>query len=301
MKFAAFIITYERPVEVLRMVERLFSQTAAPEKILVVDNSASHKVRECLDQLGEKRVSYLRMGYNSGPAGAAHAGLRELTSQGYDWIYWGDDNDPPRTPDSFERLFTLISREERTSVGMVGLMGNTFDLHRAKIRVPDLNELRGTLSVNSLAGGSTMLINANVVRSGILPDPDLFFGFEELDFCLRVVSGGYAILIDGDFYRQAKEQSTKQKLARTERIGFNSRQKSLWREYYSIRNLLIIVWYRHRSVLGLVLLVSRVGAKIVFSYTRGISFGVRYSRAAGTAMLDFWRNKKGRTIEPFSM
>src|SRR5690606_3928338 len=124
MKFAAFIMTYERPREVLAMIKCLFEQSFPPEKILVVDNSLSYDTQKIVDDLNNRSVEYLRLGYNAGPAGAAKAGLKRLSAAGYDWVFWGDDNDPPRTIDAFERIFAMLPKLTSKRIGALGLIGN---------------------------------------------------------------------------------------------------------------------------------------------------------------------------------
>lgn len=74
-------------------------------KILVVDNSESDVTKEAIEKLGYENLEYYRVGYNSGPAGGSKIGLEKLSAEGYDWIYWGDDNNPPRDETVFRRFF----------------------------------------------------------------------------------------------------------------------------------------------------------------------------------------------------
>jgi GT2 family glycosyltransferase len=300
-RLAAFIMTYERPKEALQMVRTLFAQNLPPAKILVVDNSLSHNTQELITNLKDARVQHLRTGYNAGPAGAANIALTTLASEGYQWIYWGDDNDPPRTTDAFERILAIADKVQDPAIGALGLMGNAFSLRAVKFRMFEKNELHGIKSVNSMAGGSMMVINSKVVGNGILPDASLFFGYEELDYCLQIKRAGYNIYIDADYYREQKEVSKKVKKDRIQRMAIHSREKTLWREYYSIRNLLVIVWGKHHSILGTVVLMSRVLFKMIFSFSKGFAFGRKYCSVALRAVVDFSRNKKGLVIQPGSI
>src|SRR5687768_7215833 len=98
MKFAGFIMTYERSDLLLSTIKTIFDQTISPKKLLIIDNSKSDKTEILIKQLNDPRVFYHKQGYNSGPAGAARTGLQILAAEGYDWIYWGDDDDPPSAP-----------------------------------------------------------------------------------------------------------------------------------------------------------------------------------------------------------
>lgn len=302
MIFAAFIMTYERPQAVLDMIDCLFRQTLPPQKILVVDNSLSYETKLAVEALNLTKVEYFRVGYNSGPAGAARTGLERLTHDGFKWVYWGDDNDPPRTADAFKRIFAMKTTIGDKKIGALGLMGNNFSIYSVRIKLFKTSSLNGILPVNSLAGGGTMVINTNVLTEALIyPDERLFFGYEELDFCLRIKRAGYEIFIDGDYYREQKESSKKEKKDRFQKIGVNARMNSLWREYYSIRNLMYIVYDKHKSVFGLILICIRVMAKVVFSYSKGFSFGLKYSRLAIQAVRDFVKKNMGLVVQPGSI
>lgn len=180
MKFAAFIMTYERPRVVLDTIEKLQSQTFPPSKILVVDNSESTDTETAIAALNHETVEYHGVGYNSGPAGAAKIGLEKLTAEGFDWIFWGDDDDPPLFEDACERLFETIKNNSDLKIGVVAAVGHYFNRRTGVIeRVKD-EELNGegALSVQSAGGGQTMIVNSAVVKEGVLPDENLFFGFE---------------------------------------------------------------------------------------------------------------------------
>ncbi|WP_026838111.1 glycosyltransferase [Gillisia sp. JM1] len=101
---------YECSEIILNTINKLQSQTFPPEVILIVDNSNSNLTKEVIQGQGFQDVIYHQVGYNSGPAGAAYYGLKELTRLGYDWIYWGDDDNPPRDRHEFEDLFTGIEK-----------------------------------------------------------------------------------------------------------------------------------------------------------------------------------------------
>jgi GT2 family glycosyltransferase len=97
---AAFVMTFDRPQILRHTAETLLAQSRPPEVVLVLDNGSNSETRAVIDGLADDRVRYHSIGGNSGPAGAAAYGLQQLCDEGYDWIYWGDDDDPPKTPDT---------------------------------------------------------------------------------------------------------------------------------------------------------------------------------------------------------
>ena len=205
--FAGFIMAYERPEVIEHTLNSIFNQTVIPDKILIVDNSESTRVKDTIHNLNNERIEYFKVGYNAGPAGAAKIGLQKLAEQGYDWIYWGDDDDPPHFEDCFEGLLA-ISRKE---IGILGVVGQFFSKRTGEVfRVSD-GEIRqrSEVSVDSVAGNQCMIVNADVVRQGCLPDADLFFGFEELDFCIKVKKLNFSLIASSDLFLRSREKFNK--------------------------------------------------------------------------------------------
>jgi rhamnopyranosyl-N-acetylglucosaminyl-diphospho-decaprenol beta-1,3/1,4-galactofuranosyltransferase len=94
--FSAFIITKDRPQELIKTIKKLLDQSFPPSYILVVDNGTQTESRDCINDLNDARILHHLTGYNAGPAGGAYWGLKLLFEKGYDWVLWVDDDDPPK-------------------------------------------------------------------------------------------------------------------------------------------------------------------------------------------------------------
>lgn len=166
-----------------------------PDFLWIVDNSEGLETDHAIATLLDSRVRYHRMGYNSGPAGAAAKGLKLCEQEGADWIYWGDDNDPPEFGDTFERLLSI--RNEDPFCGVLGAVGHFFDHKKGEIKriQSRLLKKKTSLSVESIAGGMSMLVHRDVIKAQVFPNADLFFGFEELDFCLKAKRKGFTLTV----------------------------------------------------------------------------------------------------------
>jgi len=290
--FAAFIMTYERPQEVLRMIDRLLGQSRPPEKILVVDNSTTFDTYDAVLRLNDTRVEHVRTGYNAGPAGAAAIGLKKLAADGYQWIFWGDDNDPPKLNDDFRRVLAIADQYQP---GVVAALGHRFNRKSGVIIRTPSNELKGVLEVDTVGGGDCMIINADVVKKGIIPDETLFFGFEEFDFCLRTKQAGFRILVDGDlFYEYRRVTDT---LDRKRQLGVVKKNDAwLRREYYSKRNLLY-VFRKNGLMLPAMILVVRSLFKGFAGFKYGVSFGFKNLKFLFRSLADGISGRMGKTFD----
>jgi Predicted glycosyltransferases len=291
-KFGAFIITYERPAIIGATINALLQQTRPPEQIVVIDNSESGTTKELIEQLADSRIRYYCVGYNSGPAGGAFYGLRILAEDGYDWIYWGDDDDPPKRQDCFEKLLSGVVNLNKP--GIVGAVGHRFDRKTGIIRRMGDQELQDAswIEVDVVAGGMCLIANGEMVRKNILPNPELFFGFEDLDFCLKARSGGYRIYANGELFRYYR-QNSKRPLAYAGKRGLRKADGALWRDYYSMRNLLYLFLANgfYRAVISQYI---RILGKIVYNFRFGLGYGQRSAKLAISAITDFHSKKLGK-------
>ncbi len=290
--FAAFIMTYQRNATLESTIHTLLDQTFPPHKILIIDNDPEKVAKLIADKMTHLPVDYYAVGYNSGPAGAAKKGLDILSKEGYDWIGWIDDDDPPLFKDSFEILLKRAGEVQRC--GCVGAVGQRFDLSKAMmIRLPD-EELNteGIVYVDNVAGGMCKIVNADVVRKeNIFPDEKLFYGFEELDFDLRLKNAGYTLIADAQLYKRNRIHHN--------RIGYKvirgqkKPTERLWREYYSTRNLLIII-KKQKSYLTLFSFVIKSLTKSIIGFRYGFKYGIKNFQFINKAIFHFFIGTTGK-------
>lgn len=292
VKFGGFLVTYNRPKVLLKTINKIFAQTFPPEFLWIIDNSDNLETDQLIASQLDSRLRYYRMGYNSGPAGAAHKGLELCGLEGADWIFWGDDNDPPYFSDSFERLLAI--RDVNPFCGVLGSVGHFFDRSKGIIKRVQtrLLEKKKWIEVDYVAGGMTMLVSGEVARNGIAPNPDLFFGFEELDFCLKVKRRGYSIVVDCSLFLDAR---TLHNRIEFERPNYQ-KKKNLVREYYSLRNLLMISDTLTLKAMKKRLIWKWIG-KAVYGFRYGPMYGIKNFKMIILAFWHYSKNISGKTLE----
>lgn len=295
-KFAAFVMTYERPEVALQTVKKLLDQSLPPEKILVVDNSDTDRTEDVFNCNTHGSISYFRVGNNSGPAGAACYGLKILADEGFDWIYWGDDDDPPKANSNFKELFEVLERAQAAydDVGIVGKGAGKFNRLTSRTSSFMNRELHpGIMEGDFVPGNNVSIISGEMVRQGVLPTSELFFGFEELDFCLKAKRRGYKIVFDAESFllgRKSKGFGDPNYKWRGKSIGVSAR---LWRQYYSSRNILKVL-VANSLWTALILSVVKIILKSIYGFKYGKDYGIKNFRIQWRALADFARNKYGR-------
>ncbi len=297
MNYAAFVMTYERPGELKQTIGKLMAQSVPPGYLLVIDNSISSHTEEMMGEITSNTIGYLRTGYNAGPAGAAKIGLHSLSSMGFDWIYWGDDDDPPQDDLELEYLFKGIHdlKEKGINAGIVGGKGGRFNAVTGRLKTLSNDELKQGpyLEVDAVPGGHAMLVNVEVVEAGLLPDEKLFFGFEEFEFCLRVKKRGFKIFIPTEkWLKERYDAGHTDPKYRWKGTSFG-KTEMVWRGYYSTRNLLEI-YYKNHFFLALVLLFVKTLAKMGLGFAFGKRYGREHFRVQQMAIRDFFKQDFGR-------
>jgi GT2 family glycosyltransferase len=289
--YAAFIMTYRRPEILNDTIIKLLNQTAPPNKILIIDNDPLKSAQTIAENNIHNNVEYFATGYNSGPAGAAKKGLEKLSAQGFSWIAWIDDDNPPIFDNIFESLLQIANSAE--NLGCVGTVGQFFNRKNGIMKRVLDEELDGVgnIEVDNIAGGMCKLINAKViVENNILPDEKLFYGFEELDFDLRLQSAGYHLLTNKELYKKHRLFYNRMNLQVNR--GKRKQIKSLWREYYSTRNILIVL-KKQKLYKAIILTIARSNLKIFLGFRYGIVYGFKNAKLISLALWHFLTAKTG--------
>jgi|3_EtaG_2_1085321.scaffolds.fasta_scaffold72668_2 GT2 family glycosyltransferase len=295
--FAAFIMTFERPDILLSTISKIKDQSSPPDKILIVDNSFSDGTEVAINKLNDVSVQYYKMGYNAGPAGAAKTGLQILTEEDYDWIFWGDDDDPPTDRDAFKRLFSMADRIPDTKIGAIGTVGGFFNRYTARVSVVKNEQVTKEFTkVDQIPGGHNFIVNSQVVKEGVLPTAKLFFGFEELDFCLKMKNKGFNLYIDGErILNNRIKAGYSNPSYKWKSKGFG-KKGALERNYYSIRNMNHIL-YSNKNIIALLYSFSKNMLKAIFGFTYGLNYGRKNLSIIFIAYKDTILNRYGKRTQ----
>ena len=295
--FAAFIMSYERPEVLMKTLKRIEEQTYPPSFILIIDNSESDRVQTKIKSLKREEIKYYRVGYNSGPAGAANIGLDKLFKMGYRWIYWGDDDNPPRDQYEFEQLFKKLESllKMDTKIGAISGKGGNLSLKTGRIRSLSNKELEmaPVVEVDSVPGGHTLIVNANLVKEGVLPDKKLFFGFEELDFSLLARSKGFKLFVDSENWLQIRKRAKHYDPKFRPRASGFGNLSLLQREYYSTRNLLFI-FFKNRYYQAFAFTLIKTLIKTGYGFRYGLIYGLANFRLQWKALYHFFLSRSGK-------
>jgi glycosyltransferase involved in cell wall biosynthesis len=295
------LITFRRPRELEVMLHRLADQERPLDLLTVIDNSPTPDTERLVEHYraaGHEAV-YLPAPDNLGPAGAVALAMRRLlaTASDDDWVVLLDDDNPTEGPEQLGELldFARRMRCDDPRLGAIGLVGARFDWRRGQlIRIRD-EELTGPVPVDYIGSGQFPFYSARAVRAVGPFKAELFFGFEELEYGLRLRGSGWSLYVDGERLRARR--------VRWGRLGVSgapSRRLAAltWRRYYGLRNLIHILLAsgRHDAAIRVTLVVGL--AKPLLNLPRDPRRSLQYLRLNWRACRDGWGGRLGRTIEP---
>lgn len=227
--YTAAIVTYRRAASLEIVLDGLLNQSIPPALTVVADNDPEQSARDVV-RAAQRRwpneIVYAPVGENLGPAGGwAHAVsvAASRPNQRGAWVLVIDDDDPIEAPTLVEGLIDTATDQ---GVAGIGLRGARWHHRSARLRRFDVPE--GTVAkIDYLAGNGAPLYSwAAIDRVGFFK-PDLFFGFEDLDFGLRLRKAGWTLLV--------APRPSLQEVADTGSV------RTSWREYYKARALLWIL------------------------------------------------------------
>ncbi len=285
------------------MLDLLADQEEALQLLTVVDNSPVCENEESVHSYASpgRRARYLPANENLGPAGGIALGMGAALEEAEDrdWVVLLDDDDPPPAPDTLAKLkrFADGMLAQDPQVAAVGLTGARFDSKRGRlIRVPD-EELGGAVSVDYIGGGQLPMYRAGAIRSAGPFQHSLFWGYEELEYGLRLKREGYNLYAHGELWREQRERRNRLGLEVKPRVRL---AEATWRRYYGLRNLIYLLRASGQRTTALrVTLVTGIGKPLV-NLAIDPRAAVAHLGLNWRACRDAWTGRLGRTLTPES-
>lgn len=187
------IVTVNTPQLTRACLESVFAHTSVSYELIVVNNSRAQAIQACLKAFRGIRV--IQNPKNQGYARSANQGA--LVGRGNFLCFLNSDTVVP--PQWLERLLKGFQEPGVGAVGptqgRVATNGLPFTLDAAALADEAFQQWRPqkTREVECILGSCIVLPRVVVDRLGLF-DERFFFGFDDLDYCLRLRLGGYRIL-----------------------------------------------------------------------------------------------------------
>lgn len=292
------IVTFRRPRSLQKVLEATLSQSAPPKTISIIDNGSSTEVAAVVDSYAASasHISYIDPGSNVGPAGGTRIGMERILifADDEDWLIRIDDDRPPQPVDLLQRLvsFGRSRVDQDPSTAAVGVQGARWIRNKALLVDPPRHELAGAVAVDYLKTGHFPCFRVAAVRRTGLFRSDLFFGFSEVEYGLRLRKAGHTLWAEGDLWRALEEEQL-----HLRRPGWRVREPD-WRRYYALRNLLFVLRENHAYRQAVQVSLMRGLAKPLLNLIVAPRAASTLLRLNAAAVRDGWLGRMGKTLDP---
>ena len=294
----AILVTFQRPTSLTNCLISLASQEEPLHQLIVVDNAPTPEARGlALGSSCAYPVEYLAAPENLGPAGGIATGMRLIEEKAHedDWVVTLDDDNPPWGPSAISSIHRSadewLTKDPMT--GCVGTGGTRLDRKTGRVSVVSDSQLAAGIQPDSIGGGRFPFYRVAALRSVGEFREDLFFGFEELEYGLRLRSHGFGMHIDPVLRKErGRADGSGQHSKRSMRL-----QPISWRRYYSIRNLIFIL-RAYGSSSAARRITALALAKPIANIPMAPTLSTRHLSLATRGCHDAWMNRLGRRVEP---
>jgi GT2 family glycosyltransferase len=172
------------------------------------------------------------------------------------------------------------------AVGLVGARYNRLTGTTPKLRD---DQLDGMVDVDVIGGNQLPLVSVAALRAVGAHDPELFYGFEELELGLRLRAAGFRLVVNGDQWLARRHAQG--------RAGPDApralRRETPSRRYLSVRNQLVVA-RRYGSVTApLAVTAANLLARPVMDLRRGRRPWRRYQLSTARGLVDGWLGRLG--------
>jgi GT2 family glycosyltransferase len=300
------VLTWNNYEDTAECVRSLLAQDHPNHRIFIVDNGSTDDSLARLMRRWPSEVSYVKSPANVG-CGAGYAlGLREALARGACFAAI-IDNDVVAEPDLISSLLAPFARSGR--VGLVSpwitfyedpeklwfaggsyndFLGYTRHTHLGEC-LTGLRPLAGRTYAADYAPTCAVLFSRTALEDVGLPDERLFFGHDDVDWCLRAREKGYLRLVVGRPLARHKVSLTGGEKGSTTLTSFSA--------YHHARGSMLIGAKHARGLRLLPYLTGQVVVRFPYystamlkagrltgplAYLRGLAAGVRYLGSEAT-------------------
>ncbi len=208
-RVSAVVLNYRTPDDTMLAVKSLRASRRSVNEIVVVDNEPGERLRAALESTSPS-IRYVATKRNLGFSGGMNAGIREALTRGAERVLLVN-SDVIVPPDCLERLERTLEANRaagivapvirsRSEPDLVASCGISYTRTTGRMRQQGgAGVAKGDNDdrVVDAVSGCVMLVNRAVFDAIGLFDPEYFFSFEDIDFCLRAHAAGFATMMSG--------------------------------------------------------------------------------------------------------
>ena len=280
-RVAALVITYFPDLGLAERLDRLLEQFP---RVLVVDNgSAEAGLRQLEGHARRAGFGLVRNEANLGIAAALNQGIRRLAEEGFGWVVTFDQDSTICPGFLLAMLATLNAQPDPKQIALIGAnrIDPDNDIEHRWVRPHRIPPFFERVPCAQATSGVTLVItsgaftNVELFRELGGFREDLFIDMVDNEYCLRVTTRGYKVLVscEASLLHKVGDKTRSSKVG----VGISATHHSPLRKYYLFRNSIPVMWAYGRiqphwliyhllalseMILGIVFLETHKGTKL---------------------------------------
>jgi len=272
MKISVIILTYNRIIDTLALLESLDKQRFEDYEIILVDNNSSDGTIQKVNKSYPK-TKCIELKFNAGVPGGRNIGIKNASGEYLAFI----DNDAEVKPDFLGAINLTFKNEPRAGILAFRILNYYTKEIDATTWVWDksLFENEEFKPVHKFVGAGFALRRELIYQVGVFWD-ELFFMHEEKDFCLRLQRTSYLVFYTPQIEVYHKV-SPEKRYELKERSFYYGIRNEFW---ISIRNVPLYDALKHLIYFTITTLPYSIKKKSYWYYIKGLSEGIFLSRRA---------------------
>lgn len=239
-KYAVVIVTYNREALLRECIENVENQTAAPDSIIIVNNASTDSTAAYLKELKEKdrRFDIIDLSQNIGGAGGFAKGIEHAVEKNVECVLLIDDD--AMIADDYMQQILQARRQQpqyKAFAGTVRTEGKIDTFHRRNLRKKGLmskncteQEYEQPCFACDIASFCGMVLDTSLIRQIAMPHAEYFIWYDDTEYSLRIHQYSKFLVVT------AAELNHK-----TKNIARIHPRRYDWKDYYAVRNRLLMV------------------------------------------------------------
>lgn len=278
-KIAAVVVTFNRADLLDMVITHLSDQSRCPNCLIIVDNASTDHTQEIISKhiaMGRINIDSVRLPRNVGGAGGFYHGAKKAYQDGYDAVWFMDDDTMPEVDALKHLVIDLETFEHDTGYSPAFVCSTVLwtnnDLCEMNIPKPIWDWPRFLFDRHSVAlvescSFVSVLVRREKIKVCGYPCRDFFIWYDDVEYTKRLTQSGYPGLL-------SIRSKVHHHLAENRGVNYSMITNSnSWKYRFGIRNEAAVI-LRDHGVL------------------RYLHFGVNRLREAYRCDID-WKTKKG--------
>lgn len=238
-KYAIVIVTYNRVRLLRECIAHAVGQTVSPDSIIIVDNASTDGTGAYLESVdGQDNIEVIRLPQNSGGAGGFAKGIERAVGKNVDCVLVIDD-DAIIAEDYMEKILAArnLHPQYKAFAGAIETAGRIDTFHRRNLLKAGLlsenvqeDQYRQDCFACDIASFCGMVADTALIRQIGLPHAEYFIYFDDTEYSMRIHRHSRFLVVTGARLNHKKETDTQ-----------SSPRRYNWKDYYAVRNRLLMV------------------------------------------------------------